>query len=909
MGYFDTHRHSEYSSFDGFGRPAELALYAKSIGYTALGLTDHGNTYGLVKHYYGCRKAGIKPILGVECYMMPKWEEKHRGYHLCLFAMTAEGYRNINTMQYLGERHKYYNPIVSFDDMAGRTDGVIASSACLSGYMARAILAGKPEKAQKFAARMRQLFDGRFYVEIQPYKVDSQGTQERVNVALMQIAEEMGLPMILTSDSHRGAEDDFETYLKMHEIAGHDLKEITDTYQERYMPTQEDIVGRFVEMHHEYFGSVDGAKWAADEMVANLEEIEAMVDPDIFERFEETLPVFDPSQDSQELLQKNVMQGLHDRGKLTEKYIDRAKEELETVFALHFEDYFLMVQDYVRFAKSKGIAVGPGRGSGCNFLINYALGITDVDSVYFDLEPRRFLMRERAKMPDIDIDFEPSRRGEVIAYLLEKYKGRSARICSYGLYDVDSLINDLAKCCGLPTDTNQLEETVKDNAAVIRIIKSMIRTYADEDGNIDIAKVAKDDVLEGYNWEYDNIITHFCKLYKKVRYIGTHAAGVAITNSNILERTALRIINGEVYTSYDLADMEDIGVIKFDMLGLKTLSELRECRELSGGEPFNETMLGDEAMLASFADGNCEGVFQFEKPAAQKMMRNIHVTKFNDVVAVNAMNRPGPLSLDVPNMYASNKIDAQSEKGYFDDWLGDTYGTILYQEQVMRMCVDIAGMGWDDAYMVSKMQIGGMNYDRFMQNDYQRLSSMFIVGCAERGIPEDVAEDTFRKFMYYSFNEGHATGYSLISAEQEYQKTHYPAYFWYAKIKYADEESRYYRYCLGACKDGVIIFLPHVNLSSAFTSLRKEEGEAVIQQGLQDIKKVGPKAAEAIVKERKAHGIFRGIDDFLDRMTYTRSPVNKGVLGVLEETGALCFNKIKYIRAVRQYNRSLYMRR
>lgn len=913
MGYFDTHRHSEYSTFDGFGKPAELAAYAKSIGYTALGLTDHGNTNGLVKHYYGCRKAGIKPILGVEAYMLPVYQEAARGYHLCLFAKNLTGYRNINALQYEGEKQKYYNPILTFDLLRKYSTGVIATSACVQGYMAQAVLAEKKEHALRYAAEMKKIFGCDFYIEIQPYRIDSDRTQEEINLSLMEIAQQLDIPCILTSDSHRGPEEDFDTYLKLHEIAGHNLNHITDTYRERYMPSQDDIRNRFMRMHAVDFSSVKDAVRFFDECIWNLEILEHSVEDDIFESFDETLPVYDRSADSKELLKQHIVDGLKKRGKCSRKYLDRVKLEYDIITRLHFEDYFLIVEDYVKWAKDHDIVVGPGRGSGCNFLVNYALGITEVDSLKFDLEPRRFLMEERAKMPDIDIDFETERRGEVISYLLEKYKGKSARICSYGLYKIDNLVNDLAKVCGLPCGAEEEESVAQENKQIIASIKSFIRTYEDADGNVDVVQLAVAKDAEQYNRRYDNIIRHFCKLYKKVRYIGTHAAGVAITDADILERTSLRIIKGEVYTSYDLEDMEDIGVIKFDMLGLSTLSELKECRKLSGSDGFQEEMLEDEISVSGFMNGECDGVFQFEKNAAQKMLRNIDTSSFRDVVAVNAMNRPGPLSMKVPEQYAQNKKRLRNgetvDGSWFDEYLGKTYGTILYQEQVMRMCVELAGMGWDDAYMVSKMQIGGMNYNRFMEKDYERLFGMFLEGCRSRRIPDDVARDTFRKFMFYSFNEGHSTGYSLISSEQMYYKKHCPQYFWYAKIKYAGDENKYYKFCLGAAKDGVIIFLPHVNYSSARTSLRRLEGEDILQQGLQDINGIGSKAAAAIEKERKENGIFRNFDHFYDRMVYRHSPVNKRVIEKLKETGALQFNKNLYIIAVKKYNRALHMRR
>ena len=914
MGFGDLHRHDECSTFDGFGKPEELAKLAAEIGNTSLGITNHGNTNSLVRHYYACKENGIKPILGVEGYMLPVYKPQERGYHLCLFAKNAKGYENINTIQYLGEKQKYYNPIWDFKILSEHSEGVICTSACVAGYMSQSIINGKIKNAKKFAKKMLDIYGDDFYIEIQPYKIDEEGTQEKVNVALIEIAEEMHIKCILTSDSHRGKKEDFDTYLKMHEIAKHDLEWVTNTYKERYMPTGKEIYKRFCKMHVSDFGR-DTVIVLGKEMLANIEEIEVKVDENIFENFTEDLPVFDKTKDSKKTLIENVKKGLKERGKYKKEYIERAKMELDTIFYLHFEDYFLMVQDYVNWAKEQGICVGPGRGSCCNYIVNYALKITEVDSLAFNLEPNRFLMKERKKMPDIDIDFETDRRGEVIEYLLEKYKGHSARICSYGLYKVDNLVNDLATVCGLPTTGKEVtKEEVKANKSEIAAIKKLINSFMDE-GFLDLESLANTNEAKMYNKNYDNIIKHFCKLYDKVKYIGTHAAGVAITGENILERTALRIDSktGNVYTNYDLNDMEKVMVIKFDMLGLSTMSEIGECRKLTGIPDFQEYMLTDKETIKAFSEGRCDGVFQLDKKSVQQLLVDIHTNCFNDVVAATAMNRPGPLQQKMPELYAANKEAYENgeeiEGSYFDEYLGKTYGTIIYQEQIMKMAVEIGGMSWDEAHKITKMKLGVSKFNDYFENEYPKYEKNFVAGCIQRGIPADVAKETFKKFYHYSFNEGHSVGYTLVSTEQMYYKVHYPVVFWFSKMKYAKNESNFYKFCCNAVRDGAVVFLPHVNYSKEKTSIRKVDGEMCLQQGLADIKGVGEKAAQAIMNERKEHGIFINFDDFYDRCTgYKGSPVNKGVIEKLKEAGALEFKKKTYISRVTQYNASLYSR-
>lgn len=911
---FDLHRHDEYSTFDGYGKPEELAKIAKELGYNSLCTTNHGNTNGLVQTYKACKDNGLKAILGVEGYFLPKYVPQTRGYHLILIAKNLVGYGNMNRIQYEGDMQKYYNPIWDFSILEEHSEGLICTSACVAGYLGQCIKSDNLDKAKKYLKKLQSIFGDDFYIEIQPYDVDEEkdgiNLQRYINIKSIELAEELGIKCILTSDSHRGRKEDWESYLKMHEVAGHNLDHIEDTYKERYMPVPGDLKKRFYKMHKADFGEARTKKLAL-QMIKNLEEIEDKCELNYLDQLEEKLPVL--YDNSYKVLVEHVKQGLKDRGKYNKKYIDRAKEELDVIKFHHFEDYFLMVEDYVNWAKDNGIAVGPGRGSACNSIICYALKITEVDSIYFNLEFRRFLMKERHKMPDIDLDFETDRRGEVIEYLLNKYEGHSAQICSYGLYRVDNLINDLAKVCGLRTDKEVDASDAKINKQIKADIKKFVNSYIDE-GFLDREGLKKDERYKSYNDSYDNIMMHFLALYEKVRFIGTHAAGVAITGGNILDYAAVRMDTktGKLFTAYDLIDMEAIGVIKFDMLGLKTMSELNDCRKATGTPGFDISMIEDENVIAGFAKGDCNGVFQLDKASVQQLLLDIHTSNFNDVVAASAMNRPGPLKQKMPELYAANKEayelgeDAGSNIRAFDEYLKETYGTIIYQEQIMRMAVDIAGMTWDEAHNITKMKIGVPKFNYYFENDYPRFEQAFVNGCKKLGVPADTAKDIFKKFYDYSFNKGHSVGYSLISVEQMYYKVYYPEVFWFAKIKYANDDSDFFKYCENAVGDGAVVFLPHVNYSRVKSSLRKIDGEFAIQQGLSSIKGVGEVAANAIVAERKANGIFTSYDNFLDRVQDKK--VNKKVLGLLIESGALEFKKSTYISRVKKYNSSLYAR-
>lgn len=906
----DLHRHDEYSSFDGFGKATELAALAKELGYTFLGISNHGNTNGLVQHYLACKDVGIKPILGVEGYMLPKYKPQDKGYHLCLFAKNHIGYGNINRIQFEGEKQKYYNPIWDLKILKKYSEGVICTSACVAGFLSQCIAKDKIDLALKFAKQMVEIFGKDFYIEIQPYKISEEGLQEKINVGLIKVAKKLGIKCIFTSDSHRGRKEDFGTYLKMHEIAGHSVEWISSTYKERYMPAKKEMAKRFVKMHSKDFGK-EKAISLAKEFERNLEALEASVDDDVFEGLEQTLPKF--AEDSDKLLRQKIKEGLQSKGKWTKNlngldYISRIQEEYDVIKSLGFQDYFLIVQDYVNWAKSQGIAVGPGRGSCCNCLVAYALGITNIDSLFFDLDFRRFLRKDKKKMPDIDIDFQRNRRGEVIEYLINKYKGHTARIASYGLYKVDNLINDLAKVCGL--DTSIKADNKESNKSEIAAIKKHINKFIDDDGNLDKVGLLSDKMTTLYNNEYDNICTHFIKLFKKVRFIGTHAAGVAVTGGNLLDFTSIKVDkDGNMFTNYDLNDMETIHVIKFDMLGLRTMESLGELRKLTNTEGFTESMVKDDKILEAFRNGETDGVFQFDKAQARNILSDIKCDCFDDIIAANAMNRPGPLSLHQPELYAANKTNIEeAQKSPYYEYTKESYGTVIYQEQIQKICVYIGKMTWGDADKVMKM-IGGQSQSADAIAEFEKnkkeLNEKFLEGAISNGFDQEQAQEMFNTMLVYSFNKGHACGYSTISVEEMFYKVYFPLEYWYSKVKYSLTDEEYRKFCEKAVYEGCAIFLPHINYSKVHTSIRSVDGEKCIQQGLSDIKGVGEKAAQFILDERKK-GIFTSFDNFYDRCK--SRVVTSRVIDILKEKGALEFKKKIYISRVTKYNSALYSR-
>ena len=918
----DLHRHDEFSRFDGFGKTEELAALAKSYGYTSLGISNHGCSNSLVQHNISCKNHGIKAILGIEGYFLPKYVPSTKGYHLCLFAKNLDGYKNLNSLQYYGDLQKYYNPIWDFSLLKKYSKGLVCTSACVGGLLSQYIIKDKIHLAKKAVKHFVDIFGDDFYIEIQPYSIDEDNLQETVNVKLIGLAKEFNVKVIMTSDSHYGAQEDFTTYLKLHEIAKHDLIKIEQTYKERYMPKLNDLKERFLKMHSSDF-SKHKAEKMADLFIANLEELETKVEEDFLSKLEVELPELVQSKgvDTHKLFVQKIKQGLKRIGKFSDKkYVNRAKEEMNVIHEHGFEDYFLIVADYTNWAKRQGIAVGPGRGSVCNCLIAYLLGITEVDSIYFNLDFRRFLRLDKKKIPDIDLDFETNRRHEVIHYLLEKYKGHAAQICSYGLYKVDNLINDLASVSGLPTVASSLDEDgnklspeeLANNKRIVANIKSLIKNHvANELGDIDCITLLKSAEAKQYNKDYDNIIVHFTKLYKKVRFLGTHAAGVAITKGSLFKYTAcFTDKKGNMFTSYDLIDCEKINLIKFDVLGLKTMESISQLRSLTNEIVDYKTVVNDKKLIQQFTEAEVDGVFQYEKNTARSLLLKINADCFDDVVAASAMNRPGPLSLKTPDLYAQNKfnIDEISKNACWE-YTKETYGTIIYQEQIMLICVFIGDMDWGTADKILKMMKStSQKAEQLAEQEkmQEALLNEFLKGAKRHKMNKEEATDMFIKMIdAYSFNKGHAVGYALISMEEMFYKYYHPSAYWYAKARYSKDEQTQNKFLQLAAKNGVVIFLPHVNSTSNF-SLKTFDGEQVIQMGLISINGIGEKAADFIESERLLNGDYKSYDDFIDRCK--NRAVTSKVIKLLKENGALEFNQKLYFKRVKAYYTALYSR-
>ena len=905
MGYFDLHRHDEYSLFDGFGKPEQLASHAKSLGYRALGISNHGTISGLVKHYQACNEVGIKPIMGCEVYFQPKFNKQNperKSYHLNLFVKNLQGYKNLcHIMTKANVEQFYYKPIVDFKLLEQYSDGLICTTACIASATSQAVLNGHKATAEKLLDKFKRIFGKDLYVEIQPYKIDKEHTQERTDLTLMHIAREKKIKCILTSDSHFGKKEDFDTYCKMHEI-GHTTLDVKNTYQERYMPTEYEIAERFAIMYKTKFRKpMDVAEMFID----NLNEIYHKVEDNILEGL--TLELPDIGENSKKELLNLVKKGLKQKGKLNKEYIERCKYELDVINYHGFADYFLIVRDYINWAREHGIEVGKGRGSVCNCEIAYAIGITDVDSIKYNLDFSRFMRKEKKALPDIDIDFETDRRQEVIDYVINKYKGKAIQICSYGMYGIDNLVNDLAGVCGLKTTKEVDEYEAQDNKRTISELKSYIRSFVIDD-ELNIQALLDGYRTDEYNENYDNIIKHFSKLYNKIKYLGKHAAGVAVVGTDISDYTCVITRDrktGALSSCYDKDDLEHINCVKFDMLGLKTMSEMRELKEHTG-HIITESDEESDEVLEAFREGKTDGIFQMEKSAPRKILSMIKCDCVNDVIAVNALNRPAPLQLHMHETYAHNKLsgNVDTTTPYYR-YTKETYGTMLYQEQTVEVAQKVGHLTAQQSFDMLKIMKKAENLTK---PEYvpiiEQMKKDFYKGCKSEGLTKEQTDAIWASMLIYGFNKGHSTGYALISIDQMWYKLHYPTEFWYVKMRYANNDSDLFKYSECAVKDGAVVMLPHVNYT-AKTSMRKIDEENVIQQGLSIIKGVGEKAAEYIMEERK-NGVFTSYDNFYDRCK-SRS-VTTRVIGILKEQGALEFNKKRYMSRVVKYNSSLMAR-
>jgi len=880
------HVHTEYSLLDGAIRIREMIERCRTLGMNAVAATDHGNMFGAVQFYEQAVKTGVKPILGSELYIAPgdrrdkspSPEGTPNAYHLVLLVMNDQGYKNLSKLVTLGHLEGfYYHPRVDLELLREHNAGLIALSACLKGAVPFFVQTGRIEMARQKAEELASIFKDRFYLEVQANKLPE---QIKVNQVLREISRDLSLPLAATNDCH---------YLRREDAEAHDVllciqtgKSIDDerrlrfSSEEFYFKTHEEMVHALPDFQ---------------DAIANTAQIASACDYDM-ELGRYKYPVFQGStgQSLEELLTKESLQGLHKRlvekeekeGSLSEEvageYGDRLQYELRVIRDMGFAGYFLIVADFIQHARRRGIPVGPGRGSAAGSLVAYCLYITNIDPIKYGLLFERFLNPQRISMPDIDIDFCINGRDEVIRYVAEKY-GREnvCQIITFGTMKARAAIRDVGRSLNIPlNEVDRIAKLVPEGPGVslqkaIQEEPELKRLEEEQGAAKKLLRISR--ALEGL-----------------ARHASTHACGVVISDKPLVEYLPLyKGSRDEIMTQYTMDRIEKLGLIKFDFLGLKTLTVIKQSLELientTGTQiDIDRIPLDDEASYQLCSDGRTTGVFQLESSGIKDLLRRLKPEVFEDLVALVALYRPGPLGSNMVDEFIKGK-QGQGEIRYFlhqlEPILKETYGVILYQEQVMKIAQVLAGYTMAEADELRKA-VGKKKPEVIA-----RHRARFMEGATANTVDATVAERIFtliEKFGGYGFNKSHSAAYAMIAYQTAYLKAHYPVQFMAALLTQDMGNQDKTIKNLAECRElGIEILPPDVNESRAdFTVVGGK-----IRFGLAAVKNVGLKAVESVIEEREAHGPFRDMFDFCRRVDGTK--VNRRVLEGLIQCGALDF--------------------
>lgn len=865
------HVHSEYSLLDGAIRCADLAARTAEWKAPAVALTDHGAMYGLVEFYDKCVSAGVKPILGCEVYLDPLGhtcrDRKGGNHHLLLLAKDLAGYHNLVKLVSIANTDGfYYKPRIDHDLLARHASGLIASSACLAGEIPSLILEGNEKAAEERANLYKDIMgEGNFYLEIMHNALPEQAL---VNKALIRLSRSTGIPLIATNDAH---------YLNAADASWHDILLCVQTNAtvddpNRYRFNASDFYLRSPAEMWALFGT------ELPEALTNTVEVAEKCDVKLdFNTYR--LPRYEvpEGENLESFLEKLAWDGLSERmgDSLPQEYRDRMTYELGVIRKMGFSGYFLVVSDFIRAAKSKGIPVGPGRGSAAGSLAAWALRITELDPIRYHLLFERFLNPERISMPDIDTDISDKRRDEVLEYVVEKYgRNHVAQIITFDRMKSKGAIRDVGRALGVPLpDVNRVAKSVPEGA------QSIAEAIA---GSPDLAAFQKQEPAVRHLLEVASSIEGLA------RHCSQHAAGVVISPEEVTDLVPVRKIGaGQVVTQYGMEAIEKLGLVKMDFLGLRTLSMIEDTLEnirLNGKEvpDINLISLEDTETFSLLQGADTLGVFQLESPGMRQLLKRIVPDSFEDLVAILALYRPGPLGSGMVDQYINCK-HGRSQVVYphptLEPYLKETYGVILYQEQVMQIAAALGGFSLGEADLLRRAM--GKKKQEVM--DQQRKK--FVDGCVNNGVEAAKAETLFgliKEFAGYGFNKSHSAAYALISYQTAYLKAHYKAEFLAAFLSSQigsrmDVLARYVREVRNA---GIQVLPPDVNESGAtFSAVGK-----VIRFGLKAVSKAGGSAVESILKSRQSKGNFTSLWDFLNKADLRA--VNRGVIENLIKSGA-----------------------
>ncbi len=850
------HVHTEYSLLDGSAKIKELIERAKQLDMKALAITDHGVMYGVIDFYKAAKQAGIKPIIGCEVYLahrsrIDKEPIDLRSNHLVLLAENNEGYQNLIKLVSIGFTEGYYRkPRIDYELLEKYHEGLIALGACLAGPVSRVLLEDDYEKGKQVALRLNNIFgDDHFYLELQDHGMQQ---QKHLNQLTMRLSKETGIPMVATNDVHYIREED----AKPHEIllCIQTGKTMQDTDRMIYEGGQ-----YFLKSENQMEELFPYAKEALinTSKIADRCEVEFVFN-------ELKLPSFDvpEGQSSTEYLKQICYDGLKKRyNPVTEELIERLEYELNIIIQMGFVDYFLIVGDFIRYAKEQGIPVGPGRGSAAGSIVAYVLEITNIDPIKYNLIFERFLNPERISMPDIDIDFCFERRQEVIDYVIEKYgENRVAQIITFGTMAARAVIRDVGRAINMP-----YQEVDK----IAKMIPQELKITIKKALNMNEELKELYDTVE----EVKYLLDVSMKLEGLPRHSSMHAAGVVISKKPIVEYVPLHASDGVITTQYPMTTLEELGLLKMDFLGLRTLTVIDTAVKIIEQNHHIKIDIDhiddqDEKVYELIALGNTEGVFQLESNGMTSFMKELKPTTFEDIIAGISLYRPGPMDF-IPK-YIQGKKDALSityTHPSLEEILDNTYGCIVYQEQVMQIVRKLAGysLGRSDllrrAMGKKKIEVMEKERETFLYGDGDKIH-----GCIAKGIPKEIGEkifDDMADFAKYAFNKSHAAAYAVVAYQTAYLKTYYKVEFMAALMTSVMDSSGKISLYIESCKKmGIDILPPDINEAFGYFTTK---GNAIIY-GLAAIKNVGKNVTERIVEERNKNGKFTSLTNFYSRM-------------------------------------------
>jgi len=878
--FIHLHNHSHYSLLDGLAKPIDLVNKAKEFGMTSVALTDHGVTHGLIEFYKACKKAEIKPILGVEAYVAPRTHlDKESGidskaYHLVLLAKNNEGYKNLLRLTSIANIDGfYYKPRIDKDLLKKYSSGLIGLSACLNGEIARSIMSGNIETAERVLNEYQEIFGKEdFYLEVQPQTSTENNQQELVNIGLLELAKKTGTSVVATKDVHYVNKDDKEaqdallciqmgttiTNTERMSMMGIDCHFASEEEMREAFPDNPEVIEETVK-------------------IAEKCNVELDLDKNILPSYKTP----DGTSDSV-YLRKLCEEGIQRRYKeVTKEVKDRLEWELETINKMGFASYFLIVQDFVNYAKSEGIVVGPGRGSAAGSIVAYSLNITDLDPIHYKLLFERFLNPDRISMPDIDMDFADIKRHKVIEYVTAKYgEDHVAGIITFGTMAARAAVRDVGRVLGMPYgDVDHIAKLIPPPVQGRHIpLADSIQT---EESLVDLYK--KDPQVR-------RLMDLAIKLEGTVRHASQHACAIVIGDSPLTEYTALQKAQGgdvATVTQYAMGPIENIGLLKMDFLGLSNLSIIQDTIEIVeavDGQKINidKIPLDDKKTFELLARGETTGVFQLESSGMKRYIKELKPTDIEDIIAMVSLYRPGPMQfIDsfIKRKHGKEAITYLHPR--VENALRNTYGIPVYQEQVMQIAKDMAGFTGGEADTLRKAM--GKKIAELMA----KMKAKFIAGSGNAGIPKQIASDVFQKledFAAYGFNRSHAACYAMISYRTAYLKANWPKPFMAALLNSDSGNMDRITIEVDECKQiGLEVMPPDINES--FPRFAVVPNTNKIRFGLLAIKNLGSDIAEAIIAERKKNGKYKSLEELLERVNHKN--LNKKSLEALIKCGAM----------------------